>query len=195
MASILKNIAIIGASGNLGVKTLDALLENEQHQITVITRPSSTATSPSQVSVKRGQYDDNAFLESALQGQDVLLVMLAFAGMQSEAPILEAAARAGVRYVFPSDYGADLSIKGTSFATKLIERKQKTFHHIEQRGMKWIVVVTNPWVDYCLEQGVFGISIPERKAELYTDSAPFNMTTTSKVGAAIAACLALEDYR
>lgn len=44
-----------------------------------------------------------------------------------------------------------------------------------------------------MEQGVFGIAIPERRAEVYTDSAPFNMTTTSKVGAAIAACLALPD--
>ena len=74
--------------------------------------------------------------------------MLAFAGIQSEAPILEAAARAGVKYVFPSDYGADLSIKGTSFAIKLIEMKKKTYEHVQQLGMKWIVVVTNPWVDY-----------------------------------------------
>ena len=161
MSNVLKNITIIGASGNLGTKTLEALLKNDQHRITVITRLSSTATYPSPVTVKRGQYDDTAFLESALQGQDVLIVMLAFAGMQSEAPILEAAARAGVKYVFPSDYGADLSIKGTSFAIKLIEMKEKTFQHVQSLGMKWIVVVTNPWTDYVC-------SSPERNTTVRT---------------------------
>jgi uncharacterized protein YbjT (DUF2867 family) len=148
MSNVLKNIAIVGASGNLGTKTLEALLKNDLHHITVITRPSSTATYPSPVKVKRGQYDDDEFLESVLQGQDVLIIMLAFAGIQSEAPILEAAARAGVKYVFPSDYGADLSIKGTSFALKLIEMKKKTYQHVQSLGMKWMVVVTNPWTDY-----------------------------------------------
>lgn len=44
----------------------------------------------------------------------------------------------------------------------------------------------------CLEYGIFGIAIPERKAELYTDGAPFNTTTVSKVAEAIARCLALD---
>lgn len=148
MSETHKNIVIIGASGNLGTKTLEALLENGQHKITVITRPSSTATYPSQISVKKGDYTDSEFLEATLRGQDVLIVMLAFAGLDKQWPIMEAAARAGVKYIFPSDYGADLSIKGTTFATKLIQMKKELYGRIQEMGMKWIVVVTNPWVDY-----------------------------------------------
>lgn len=148
MADVLKNIAIIGASGNLGAATLKALLKQGKHQITVLTRPSSKAEYPSQVVVKKGDYDDKAFLESALQGQDVLIVMLGFAGLSHQDLIFEAAGRAGVKYIFPSDYGADISIRGTSFAAELVQTKKDTNKRLEDLGIQRISVVTGSWTDY-----------------------------------------------
>jgi hypothetical protein len=50
-------------------------------------------------------------------------------------------------------------------------------------------------VDKCIPYGVFDIFPAERKATVYTDSAPFNTTTISQIGAAIAGCLALPRER
>lgn len=148
MAETLKNIALVGASGNLGAATLEVLLKNEKHKITVITRPGSKATYPSEVVVKQGNYDDEAFLQSAFSGQDVLILMLGFAGLSYQDAMFDAAAKAGVKYVFPSEYGADMYISGTDTASELIQKKLKIHKRIQELGMKWVSVVCNQWIDY-----------------------------------------------
>lgn len=105
MSAILKNIAIIGASGSVGKPTLAELLKIGKHNITVISRSSSQAVFPPGVEVRQGDYDDDAFMQSALSGQEVLIIMLAFAALPQQDRIFEQAARAGVRYVLPSEYG------------------------------------------------------------------------------------------
>jgi hypothetical protein len=148
----LKNVALVGASGNLGSKVLKELVEQGKHNITVITRTASTSTFPEGVNVRKGELTDGQFLENAFAGQDIVLVMLAFAGMGDEANIIDAAGRAGVKYLIPSEWGG-LS-EETKADTELQEKLPLFKHglnvhkHIENLGMKWIVVTTNSWTDY-----------------------------------------------
>lgn len=148
MADNLKNVALVGASGNLGSEALGALLKQGKHNITVITRSASKSTYPSSIQVKRGDYKDYKFLESALQGQDVLVIMLGFAGLPDQDHILEGAAKAGVKYILPSDYGAPAGDDRQVKAVPLIQEKRDVHDKIESLGMKWIGVVTGSWVDY-----------------------------------------------
>lgn len=104
MSAILKNVAIIGASGSVGKPTLAALLKIGRHNITVISRTSSQAQFPGGVEVKKGDYDDEAFMQAALTGIDVLIIMLAFPALSQQDVIFRQAAKAGVKYVLPSEY-------------------------------------------------------------------------------------------
>ena len=148
MAGNHQNVALIGASGNLGSKTLDALVKQGKNNVTVITRPTSTIKYPPRVQVKKGEYKDAAFLESALHGQDVLVIMLGFGGLPDQDAIIQAAAKAGVRYLLPTEYGAPSGNEKQIKAVELIKIKRDVHDQIEQLGMKWVGVVTNPWIDY-----------------------------------------------
>ncbi|KAK5128000.1 hypothetical protein LTR85_005117 [Meristemomyces frigidus] len=191
MSSYLKNVALVGASGNLGSKVLSALLKQDKRNITVVSRPSSSAQFPASVEVHKAEYTDAASLQSAFKGKDVVVIMLAFAGLQDEIKILEAAARAGVKYVIPSEYGAPSKNPKMADAVPLLKAKLDIHKKIESLGMKYIVVSTNGWIDYGLQYGMFDIDLASRRATLYTDSVSFNTTTTAQIGAGIASFLAL----
>ena len=150
MADLLKNITLVGASGNLGSKTLEALLKSGKHNVSVITRPSSTSSYPPEVRVKHGEYDDATFMDSALRGQEVLVILLGFPGLPYQDAIIEAAARAGVLYVLPAEYGIDSSNENIEHAGTVIQAKRKTQKKIEGLGMKCIAVITGPWIDYVI---------------------------------------------
>jgi uncharacterized protein YbjT (DUF2867 family) len=148
MASILKNIALVGASGNLGSEVLKALLKQGKHNITVISRAASKATFPNQVTVHKGDLTNESFLVKAFQGQDIVVSTLAFAGLRDEEYIIEAAAKAGVKYMIPSEWGASSKMQQYIDSVPFLRHKVELQKKIEALGMRYIVVVTNPWIDY-----------------------------------------------
>ena len=107
MSSPLKNIAIVGASGTLGTPVLSALLASNIHNITVVARRESTATFPSSVTVKKGDYNSASFLYSAFSGQNVLILILPIRALDGQTRLIAAASKAGVKYVLPTEYGSD----------------------------------------------------------------------------------------
>jgi uncharacterized protein YbjT (DUF2867 family) len=147
MVDVLKNITLVGASDNLGSKTLEALLNSGKHNVSVITRPSSRSSYPPEVTVKQGDYDYKTFIDSALRGQDVLVILLGFPGLPYQDAIIEAAARAGMKYVLPTEYGIDSSNEKIEHAVDVIRAKRNTQKKIEGLEMKWIAMITGPWID------------------------------------------------
>ena len=59
------------------------------------------------------------------------------------------------------------------------------------KKVQWIGVATNPWLQFSLQMGMFGLDIPARKATLYSDAGKFNTSTLEQVGRGIAALLSL----
>ncbi|KAK5686085.1 hypothetical protein LTS10_002199 [Elasticomyces elasticus] len=193
MTTHFKNIALVGASGSLGSKVLDSLLKQGKHNITVITRTASTATFADTVKTCKVDYSDTTGLEAALVGQDVLVIMLAFAGLHDEEGIIEAAGRAGVKYVIPSEYG--LPSRGPmaeeALSLSFMQGKYALHEKITSLGMKYVIVATNSWIDWSLTYNALGIDATARTATLYTDSIAFNTTTLPQIGLGIAKFLAL----
>lgn len=148
MSDIAKNIAFVGSSGNLGSRTLDAILKHGKHNVTAITRVSSTSSFPASVTVKKGDYKDEVWLQSVLEGQDVLIVMMGFSGLSDEHSLYRAAAKAGVKYVLPSEYGMSSANDAVVKAGPILQMKRDNHNLIKSLGMKWIGVVTNQWIDY-----------------------------------------------
>jgi uncharacterized protein YbjT (DUF2867 family) len=188
-----RKIAIIGASGTIGGPTLAAMLETGIHTITVLSRASSDASFPAGVQVKRGNYNDQPFLVSALQGHDVLLLTIGRLGRDSQIPIIQAAAKAGVRWVVPSEFGPDPYAPLVK-ESPIIASKKMYRDLAEELGLSWISVVCNPYLDWSLENGSWGIDIKERKAKLVDGGiSKFNTTTVDQAAKGVTALLSLPD--
>ncbi|EME84704.1 uncharacterized protein MYCFIDRAFT_210951 [Pseudocercospora fijiensis CIRAD86] len=192
MSDVLQNIAFIGATGNLGRHTLKALVDQAKQNITLISRskPKDIPTSDN-IKIHVGQYDDEVFLQQALAGQDLLIIMLAFTGLGVQDKLVEVAARAGVKYIMPSTYGMDMSNPKLYNTMPLAKKSAAMNDKIKQLGMKPIGVVTNLWIDYSIEFGLAGFDVEKRQATIYSDSGHFCTSSLAQVGRGIAAMLAL----
>lgn len=190
-----RKIAMVGATGSVGSPTLAALLETGIHTITAITRAESSATLPSDVVVKKGNYSDESFLVSALKGQDVLIIQVGIMGLDAQTPLIEAAAKAGVRWALPTEFGSDIySPIAADFPMTGMKKNYRDL--IEAKGMSWVAIVNNPWFDWSLKKGMWSIEISSKKATLYNvGDTKFNTSTQAQVGRAVAKLLSLPDEK
>lgn len=191
-----RKIAITGGSGQLGKPTIESLLKLGVHTITAIQRPGATSTFPAGVIVKKGNLEDEAFLADVLKGQDALVLMPPLPQLvQLQEPAIRAAAKVGVPYVFPSEFGPD------PFAGQLVEEnglliaKKSIRDLIEKLGVSsWVSVAIGPWLDDGLAAGLWGIDAKARKATIWRGAdAKVNSATIAHTGQAVAAALSLPE--
>ncbi|KAH7007576.1 putative oxidoreductase CipA-like protein [Ilyonectria destructans] len=191
-----RKIAITGGSGQLGKPTIEALLKAGVHTITAIQRPGATSTFPAEIIVKKGSLEDEAFLADVLKGQDALILMPPLPQLVPlQEPAIRAAAKVGVPYVFPSEFGPD------PFAGQLVEENQllvakKSIRDlIEKLGVSsWVSVAVGPWLDGGFGAGLWGIDAKARKATIWKGAdAKVNTATIAHCGQAVAAVLSLPE--
>ena len=94
---VIKNVALVGASGNLGPSILNVLLASNLFSITVLTRPTSKHQFPSNVTVLPVDYSSHASLTTALTGQDAVIALFGAESADLQLPLLDAAIAAGDR--------------------------------------------------------------------------------------------------
>lgn len=147
--SHVKNIAILGGSGNAGSQMVKYLLESGKFNVTAITRSESSATFPSEVKVQKGDLTSHDFLVSALKGQDVFIITLAGTTKEdTQHRLIEAAAAANVPWVLPNEYGSDTD-HPIMKEVPILASKQQYLDKIESLGKSsWIGLVTGLWADY-----------------------------------------------
>lgn len=150
MSQHLQNIAIVGGNGNIGNAALTTLLETKRFNITAISRADSSSAFPPEVSVKKGDYADRSFLESALKGQDAFMISLGVRSPpETQDNLIEAAAAAGVKWILPNEYGSDndhpVMGPGQGF---LAMHKNKYLTKIKELGSNYIAYVNGCWYDY-----------------------------------------------
>ncbi|KAK5111007.1 hypothetical protein LTR62_005382 [Meristemomyces frigidus] len=197
----ISRLVLVGASGNVGAPTLKHLLATSSQtnlHITVLTRPESHATFPSHPSltVKTGTYDDPTFLQEVFAGQEAVMFALSFFAIAHEKSMIEAAARAGVRWIIPNEYAGDGLNAEMVDAVPVFHPKRDTRKYIEDLGrtypgLRWIGVATNPFLEFCLQRKLFGIDQDAKTATLYPDAGRFNTTSLERIGLTIARLLAL----
>jgi uncharacterized protein YbjT (DUF2867 family) len=188
-----RKIAIVGASGKLGKPTLQALLSKGVHTITAIQRNDSTSELPPTVAVKKGSFTDETFLVGALEGQDVLLIIVPIPNMDIGSFFIRAAAKAGVPYILPTEFGVDtpkVENEHSMMAPKMARRRL-----IEELGVSsWIAVIVNFWLDANIQNGLWGIQVKDRKVEIFKGAdAKISTTTVSRSGEGIAVLLSLSE--
>jgi hypothetical protein len=190
----IKNIAIVGAGGQSGKFIVSALLEKKAFNITALSRADSSSVPPSDVHVATVDYDKPDTLVSALKNQDALIITMSVrAPPGQQAKLIEAAAKAGVQWVLPNEFGGNTDNQaGTDTGIAIPKRKDRKL--IEELGVSsWIGMVTSFWYEYSLAgPSLYGIDIANRKVLWFDDGKQRIRTSTwPQVGRAVANLLAL----
>ncbi|KAF4467250.1 DNA binding [Fusarium albosuccineum] len=160
MVTQIKNVALVGASGNLGVVIQDHFLAqpNSRLQVSVLTRKESDAEIPAGLNVIQTDYSPTS-LQQGLRGQDVVIMLLPPESTVDHETVIDAAVKAGVKHFFPSEYGV------------------RTYHpdFANNDVMSWTGLMCNPWVDFCVVDGLLGFDINNREARIYNGgNVPFS---------------------
>lgn len=194
--SILSNVAIVGASGNIGAPTLKALTDDNALNVTILARPSSAVLSspPPGAKIVTVDFSDYAALVKALDGIDALvLTIAATADYDLQAKLITAAAEAGVKRVIPSEFGCDLDnpkVAGLAvFAGKVKVRK-----HLDelaaQGKITWSAISNGAFLDWGLQVGFIGPNKKTKTATLFDGGErPFAATLLSDVAKAVVGIL------
>ncbi len=189
-----RKIAVVGGSGTIGTHIVAGLLDQGVHSVTVISRADSSASFPAGVNVQKGDYSDESFLLSALHGQEVLVLALNHTGSSLQVPLIQAAAKAGVKWILPNEFGSDINATKLVSQIPMLSGKKQYRDLIEEVGLRWIAIVNNPWFDFSLEGGYWGLDLKKRAVKLYNGGeTKFVTTTVASAGRGVAGVLSLPD--
>jgi nucleoside-diphosphate-sugar epimerase len=195
MASLIKNVAVIGASGNVGKSTVRALLE-EGFNVTGVTRQSSNSILPLGVHHVKSDYTEDSLIK-VLQGQDAVISTFSSIApggtLAIQKSIIDAAINAGVKVFFPSEYGIDSADGRAAEEIPFIIDKVETLNYLKtkQDKISWTALVTGSVFDWGLNiPGFGGFDVPARTATIYDGGdIIYEATNLDQVGKAIAKCL------
>ncbi|KAI8716459.1 NmrA domain-containing protein [Fusarium sp. LHS14.1] len=180
--SCYQNIAIAGASGNIGKVVVKELLASN-FNVTALQRPTSTATFPDGVQVRTVIHDSIDSWRAALEGQDALISFLVPPVTDFQNLAADAAVAAKVRCFIPSEWGMDTTILGDTVFGKLLSDKTSTRVHLdklakENEFFSWTGISTGLWFDWGLEHLSLGFDKNAMTAEI-SDSGNERFQTTN----------------
>ncbi|KAL4907847.1 hypothetical protein BDW74DRAFT_175633 [Aspergillus multicolor] len=191
----IEKVAIVGAGGTIGSHITSALLKTGRHTVTALSRKDSTNNLPSGVKVAYIDYNNPRALTTALKDQDFLIITLSpTAPKDTHSKLVQAAAKAGVGYIMPNSYGADIENVKLGQDTLLGPVAAAQRAEIESLGMNWVSVCCGFWYEYSLAGGEarFGFDFDNRAVTFYDQGLTrTSMSTLGQVGQAIAALLSL----
>jgi len=102
-----------------------------------------------------------------------------------------------VKWVIPNEFGSDTDdLDLVSTVGPIMSHKKEIRQYIESKGqgkLKWIGIVNNPWTDYSLNAGMFGINIKDKTFTSVEPQVKFNTTTLAQTGRAVAAIVLAEE--
>ncbi|KAJ5116221.1 hypothetical protein N7456_000569 [Penicillium angulare] len=192
MASTLKNIAIIGASGRIGKIILEGLLKTSQFDITAISRKESTAVFPPGVNVIKSDLSEDD-LVSAFQGQDAVISAIGGMGVADQKKIVDAALRAGIKRFIPSEFSVDSLNEAVLQLLPVFQVKKDLIEYLktkENEGLTWTGIATSGLLDWCLRNSALDFDIPSRTATIWDGgNKSFTLTNEKELQKSVVAVL------
>lgn len=201
----IQKVVLVGANGRLGPSILQALLDSDSFNVSVLTRASSKSSYPPSVNVLKID-DDLPYdqLVKALTDQDALV--LAFSGTQKDNSIklANAAFEAGVKHIIPADFGScDSSDPRSLDLVPLYVNKKDVRDHLVELSKKtkpdgshlsWTSLITGHFFDYGLKSGLLSMDVERCTAKIFDDgNHRFSATTLATIGLATARILQKAD--
>jgi uncharacterized protein YbjT (DUF2867 family) len=174
-------------SETLGSVVLKILPESP-YNTTVLSRQQSSSQFPEGVRVIRTDYDDPESLESAMQGQDVVISTIGGAATGDQNRFIDAAVAAGVKRFLPSEYGPNTQDPRVVGLIPILPSKVQTVDYLRSKEdrMEWTSLVTGLWFDWALRDGHLGFDLVTKTATLTDEvTTEFTVSTLESVGKAI----------
>ncbi|GAB7363230.1 hypothetical protein MBLNU230_g3512t1 [Neophaeotheca triangularis] len=192
MPTTIKNVALAGATGNLGAPVLSALLSANIFNITVLTRTNSDSTFPPTVKVARVDYNSITSLTAALQGQDAVISNVNSAGVEQQQLLIDAAVSAGVQRFIPSEFGCDTT-NPKAAQLPVYKSKVETAKYLEAKaqesGLTYTLVLNSAFLDWGVRVG-FLIDLKNKKLTRFDGGDnKFSATRLSTVGQGVVGVL------
>ncbi|KAF4771882.1 hypothetical protein N7455_008016 [Penicillium solitum] len=196
MASYLKNVAIIGASGSIGKIILDGLVASSQFEITVISRKESEATFPPGVTVLKTDYSDKD-LEAAFKGKDVVISAVGATGFGEQKKFVDVAIRAGVKRFIPSEFSVNSQNDAVLQLLPLFGQKKELIEYLKSKetdGFTWTGIATSGLFDWGLANGFLEFDIASHTATIWDEgNKSFTLTNQKALGEALSSALVHPD--
>ncbi|KAE8386953.1 hypothetical protein BDV23DRAFT_162268 [Aspergillus alliaceus] len=187
MSLTIKNVALAGASGNVGARVLDALLDLK-FNVTVLSRRSTNF--PTGARVKVVDFTSVEALSAAMAGQDAVIDTTFSPEVDTPLRLIEAAAKAGVYRFITSDFGLDPELPGVR-DMPVFGRKKVSYDAVKKQAadnrLTYTVVACGAFLDWGLSTGFAGLNFQEKKAWIFGDGCNVvPWTTLEDVGKATA---------
>ncbi|KAI9831847.1 MAG: hypothetical protein M1826_002879 [Phylliscum demangeonii] len=166
--SQIKNVVLLGGTGNLGSHVLAALVKSKKFNVTVVSRKDSKATFDASQKVVKVDYTLDA-LAKAFDGQDAVSCTI-HAG--DEKLIIDAAVKAGVKRYLPSEFGADTTNKKAQEICPLLKPKTEIVEYLQSKAKEhpdfsWTAVQCGGFYDWALKNSFLGLDLKKHTASIW----------------------------
>ncbi|GKT89309.1 rossmann-fold NAD(P)(+)-binding protein [Colletotrichum tofieldiae] len=168
----IKTVAVVGASGLVGLRVVKALLE-KGFEVTAISREILNSRIPIRS-------------RPAFAGQDAVISAISTVAVivpGAQDPLIDAAVAAGVKRFIPSEYGLNTRnlegeilgdwLKAKTAAVDYLIKKTE-----ESTNFTWTGIGTSLFFDWSITRGIYGISLENRSITIF-DSGNQKVSTTS----------------
>jgi uncharacterized protein YbjT (DUF2867 family) len=190
--STIKNVAIVGATGELGVAVLDRLIASKSFNITILKRQGSNAIYPAGVPVIEVDYTSFEAAKSALQGQDALVSTVGMPGVPTQTTLVDAAIAAGVKRFIPSEFGlnyADPKARLLPVADVKVKVEDYVIEKSKKSDLTYTFVYTGAFLDWGLRQNLIFNLAGGKTTIVESGDTRFSVITLDKVGDAVVGIL------
>ncbi len=189
MSSSVKNITLIGATGNVGAVALEKLAASK-HNLQVLRRLGSKSTFPASIKVVDVDFASLEALTSALKGQEVVISTLPAEVAALQVKIIDAAIAAGVSRFLPTEYGCDIE-NAQARQIAIFGEKVKIEDYIKEKAAAGLISYTFVYTGAFLDWGIqhqFILGVADYKTRLLDDGkAVFSTTNVETIGRAFVA--------
>ncbi|KAH6661331.1 hypothetical protein BKA67DRAFT_550884 [Truncatella angustata] len=199
----IKNVALVGANGNLGGPILEALINSKLFNVTILKRASSSSNPTPGSNVRVVDIDDGMSLDSlrsALEGQDACIASFPLKDTEQHLRLVDAAAAAGVKRFIPADYGSCDSNSEQAqelvplFLNKVRVRERCQEHAKDNPNFTWTSLVAGHFFDWGLRENFLHFNIDTKTADILDDGTYRSSTSTlARIAEAVVKVLRDED--
>jgi nucleoside-diphosphate-sugar epimerase len=187
----LTQVALAGATGNLGRPILKALLD-ANFGVTVLSRIGGNSSKLPQhpnLTTKEVDFTSVHCLTPALQGVEVVISCLATLAIGVQSPLIDASVAAGVRRFIPAEFGMDsqnpLAMRLPVCRPKVETQKYLQEMSAENKGFSWSAIANGMFLDWGMSMGII-VNLAKHTATLYNGGdVPFSATTLADVAKAV----------
>ncbi|KAJ3019408.1 hypothetical protein HKX48_002107 [Thoreauomyces humboldtii] len=189
----IRNVILIGASGNLGPSILEEIVD-AKFAVSILTRQESKSTFPSDLKVHRTDYSLDS-LVSAFKGQDAVISTVGAEGFAQQKIIIDAAVKAGVKRFIPSEFGSNTENKKSQELVPLFKGKLEVVAYLQQvakdhPSFSYTAIATGPFFDWGVKNGFLGYDLANRKATIFdAGDRKVSFTNLSTIGKSVAGVL------